>query len=218
MECPNSALHCWMMCLSNNQTGKPHIYMHLCPGPFTPSSRFASATHLQFRPIETASNVPPHHKRRLLPPRAEPNDYDVGVEARVNARSFRIATAESQRSKTVKIREPERWPIAAAIHLSATSHTSPSPPLPLFLKAVCVYDGIMGVRNSYFSFMKTSATKFKAKRTNLVVATNTYFCLVSKPLTGVTGLKSQTFFLPTNTASSPLLAVADSFFWGASIG
>lgn len=91
-------------------------------------------------------------------------------------------------------------------------------PLPLFLKAVCVYDGIMGVKNSYFSFMKTSATKFKAKRTNLVVATNTYFCLVSKPLTGVTGLKSQTFFLPTNTASSPLLAVADSFFWGASIG
>lgn len=94
MECPNSALHCWMMCLSNNQTGKPHIYMHLCPGPFTPSSRFASATHLQFRPIETASNVPPHHKRRLLPPRAEPNDYDVGVEARVEASESRLPRAK----------------------------------------------------------------------------------------------------------------------------
>lgn len=120
----------------------------------------------------------------------------------------------AKEAKPLRLGEPERWPIAAAIHLCATSHTSPSP-LPLFLKAVCVYDGIMGVRTSYFSFMKTSATKFKAKRTNLVVATNTYLCWVSKPLTG---LRSQTFFLPTNTASSPLLAGAGSFFCGASIG
>lgn len=74
----------------------------------------------------------------------------------------------AKEAKSIRLGEPERWPIAAAIHLCATSHTSPSPPLPL-LKAVCVYDGIMGVRTSYFSFLKTSATKFRLRERILIL-------------------------------------------------
>lgn len=90
--------------LSNKQMGKSHIYTYICPGPSYPTVPTRFGRHLHVGPIETASNFllitsddKSHRELSLI-------ICNVVMEARVNARSFRIATAESQRSKIGKIR------------------------------------------------------------------------------------------------------------------
>ena len=111
----------------------------------------------------------------------------------------------AKEAKQLRLGEPERWPIAAVIHLCATSHTSPSPPLPLFLKSACMYDGIIGVRTSYFSFMKTSATKFKENKS--------CYCDEYLPLLGfqtVDWTKKSNFLLAGKHSQQPVSQVRSS--------
>lgn len=136
-----------------------------------------------------------------MPPRAEPahQSSDVVMEARVSARSFRIATAESQRSKIVKMRGTGALTNRCRRSPRATSHTfnRPFAPFPESCLWWIHHTGIsvtVCVSTLWFSLLKSA----KIGRTDLVIATNTYLCSDSK---GLTGLGSKSLFLPTNKAA-----------------
>lgn len=85
----------------------------------------------------------------------------------------------AKEAKSLKLGEPECWPMAAAIHLCATSHTCHRSHTP-FLESCLRVSRFGGnsihayccVKTSYFPLLK-SATKVKIGGTNLTVATNT---------------------------------------------
>lgn len=79
----------------------------------------------------------------------------------------------AKEAKSLKLGEPECWPMAAAIHVCATSHTCHRSHTPFLESCLRVRRQIHTcVKTSYFPLLK-SATKVKIGGTNLTVATNT---------------------------------------------
>lgn len=112
------------------------------------------------------------------------------------ASELRLPRAKEARS--LKLREPECWPIAAAIHLCATSHICHRSFTPFFESCLRVsrYGGksihaYCSARTSYFSSLK-SAIKVKIWGTNLILATNTLALLEFQ---GVDWTKKSKFLL-----------------------
>lgn len=119
----------------------------------------------------------------------------------------------AKEAKSLKLGEPECWPIAAVIHLCVSSHTchrSFTPFLESCLRVTNIsrYGGksihaYCGVRTSYFSSHK-SAIKVKNGERILLLRRILYLYSSFKGLTGVWTKKSK--FLLADKQSSPFLA------------